>query len=496
MIAGSVLGYLALWFVLRNMTPVEYGTVASGMAYVGLFAFITDLGFNAAHVKMISEGRDLEKCVGTFFVIKIVLTGIMTGCVLISIFLWKFVVGKGFETPELESVIYLFILYYFILGMSAVPLATFAARRETAKQQLPGLLEPVTRAPLAIIIALGSLGTIALAGSYVIGVFALLIVAIILFRSYPFGKFDSELLRRYFSFAIPLAMSSGIVMISANIDKAMLQLFWGSRFVGYYFGVQRVTMFLILMSTAVTMLLFPTLSEHHGKNEYGHIRRLTTAAERYVSLVVMPSAILLIVFSRPILNIFSAEIAENAASVLQIMAIYSLVFCFYAIFLNQIMGVDEPKLGAKVGISMALINISLNMILIPKDIRALGINLFGMGAEGAALATAISAACGLIMVKVITRRLTGTKWNPRILLHLGAGIVMGSVLYYLNIIVTIDRWYEVGGACLLGMGIYFAILWLLREFKKKDLMLFLDILNPKGMTSYISSELRNNEKKR
>ncbi len=495
MIAGSILGYIALFFILRNMEG-DYGIIGFGMAFVGLFWFISDIGFNAAHVKRVSEGRDLEKCIGTFFVVKLVLTAIMVGCVLFTIYLWKFVIGRGFETPEHERVIYLFIVYYVILSLSAIPLATFSARRETAKQQLPGLFEPLTRAPLAILIAVGSLGVLALAGSYVIGVVALIITAIVLFRGYPIGKFDSQIFKSYFKFAIPIAMSSSIIYFSANIDKVMLQLFWGKTFVEYYFSVQQLTRFLILISMAVTMLLFPTLSEHHEKEEHGQIRRLTTLAERYVSLIVMPCAVLLIVFSWPILNIFRGDIADNASTTLQIMAIYSLVSCFTLIFLNQIMAVDKPRLVAKIGISIAAINITLNTVFIPKDIRSIGINLFGMGLEGAALATAISAVFGLIMCKIYTRKLTDTKWNPRILLHLGSAIVMGTVLYYISSLVSIDSWYEVGGACVLGIGIYLAILWLLREFKKKDLMFFLNIISPKDMTRYVASELRNKEKKR
>ncbi len=496
MVVGSILGYIALFFILRYMGPEDYGIIGFGIAFVGLFSFISDLGFNRAHIKRISEGRELDKCIGTFFVIKLMLIAIMVGFVLFSIFLWKIVLGRGFETLEHERIIYLFILYYAILSLSSVPLATFSARRETAKQTLPALSEIMTRVPLTIIIALGALGVFALAGSYVIGVAALLITAIILFRGFPFGRFDPKIFRSYFKFAIPISIASSISLISVNVDKVMLQLFWSASVVGYYFGVQRVIIFIISISTAVTVLLFPTLSRYHGKKEHGDIRRLTRAAERYVSLVVMPLAFLLIVFSRPILNLFSGDIADNASTVLQIMAVYAVIFCFYAVFINQILAVDRPGLGAKIGITIALINITLNTILIPKDIRSIGINLFGMGAEGAALATTISATFGLIISKFYARRLTGTKWNPRILLHLLAALVMGCVLYYMKSVIVIKSVFVVGGACLLGMGIYIAVLWLLKEFTKDDLKLLLNILNPKEMKQYVVSELREKKKRR
>lgn len=502
-IIASILGYFALFFVLRYMGVEAYGMIGFGMAYVGVFSFISNLGFNQAHIKRVSEGKDLDKCIGTFFMIKLVLILIMVCVVLFSIFFWKVILGRGFETQNHETVVYLFIFYYIILNLAAVPINTFVAKTETAKQSLTALLEPLTRAPLAIIIAYltwkygwGSFGILALTGSYIVGVIALLITAMILFRGYPIGKFEFKIFRSYFKFALPVALSSSIGVISVNVDKVMLQLFWTSTVVGYYFGVQRLIVFITLISISITTLLFPTLSERHGMGDYKEIRRLTWAAERYISLIVMPCVILLIVFSKPILNLFSAEVADNASSILRIMAIYSFMICLFKIFANQIIAVDKPRLIAKIGVSMALMNIGLNIIFIPKDIKSLGLPLLGLGAEGAALATTISIAYGLTMCKIFTRRLTGTQWNPRILLHMCSGLVMGGALYYLSTFISIVRWYEVAGASLLGIGIYIAILSLLNEFTKDDLKLFLAIINPKEMKHYIVSELKGKERKR
>ncbi|UCF08801.1 MAG: flippase [Thermoplasmata archaeon] len=510
MVAGSILGYVALFFIWRYMGAEDYGIIGFGLAFVGLFTFIADMGFGAAHTKRVSEGRDLGRCIGTFYVIKFILISIMAICVLASVFIWKFALGRGFESPYHEPVIYIFILYYIVFGLTSIPLATYGARRETAKQQIPTLLEPLTRVPVAIAVALASFGVLALAGSYLLGVLAILVTAFILFRGYPIGKFDAELFVKYRKFALPLAISSGIVIISLNVDKVMLQLFWGSRYVGYYFGVQKLTTFLISMSLAVTMLLFPTLSKHHGKNEHEEVKRLTSSAERYVSLVVIPCAALLIVFSKPFLRLFGPDLSENAYVVLQIMTVYAVVTCFWLIFFNQLMGVDKPGLSAKISIAMHAINVGLNFILIPKDIKTLGINLFGLGTEGAALATAISAVFGLIMFKHYAKKFTDTRWNPRILLHITAAVIMGAFLFYLTSTFSIWEMYEpfgagvlelllyivlLGGVSLLGIAIYVMILSLFKEFTKDDLKLFLDILNPKGMGRYVATELKDKESK-
>ncbi len=493
------------------MGAEDLGIVAFGMAYVGLFAFISELGFSTAHIKRLSEGKDLGKCTGTFLVIKLVLTAFMVISVILSIFIWEYGFGRGYETLEHRTSIYIFILYYVVISISGVPLATFSARRETAKQQISALIEPSTRVPLTILVALGSFGVFALAGAYLIGMVASLLTALILFIGYPVGKFDKETYKSYYRFAIPIALASSISVISVNIDKVFLQLFYNATVVGYYFTVQRVTIFMISISTALVVLLFPTLSKHHTQNNHAEIRRLTLTSERYISLIILPFAILLIIFAQPILYLFDKDVAENATTVLQIMTIYSIVISFMTIFSYQIIAIDRPKIAVKIGVSMALINIFLNIILIPKDIKILGLTLFGLGAEGAALATTISAIYGLIASKIITRKLTGTKWNSRILLHLIAAVIMGIALFSISDIFSIwDMFNPLWAGIvelllyigllifmgLLGVGIYLGILIIFKEFKKDDLRFFLSILNPREMKDYIASELRGKKKRK
>ncbi len=61
--------------VARVAEPTVIGTVAWSLAYVLMFVFIADLGPGTAYIKMISERQDVDKCLGTFSVIKRCATG-------------------------------------------------------------------------------------------------------------------------------------------------------------------------------------------------------------------------------------------------------------------------------------------------------------------------------------------------------------------------------------------------------------------------------------
>jgi prolipoprotein diacylglyceryltransferase len=57
-------------------------------------------------------------------------------------------------------------------------------------------------------------------------------------------------------------------------------------------------------------------------------------------------------------------------------------------------------------------------------------------------------------------------------------------------LIPLVRWYHLLVFAGVGLGIYLGILFVLKEFKKQDLLFFLGILHPKEMLSYIKSELK------
>jgi O-antigen/teichoic acid export membrane protein len=74
------MGWIGLWILARNwggFAPEAQGIVGFAISFLAIFNILGDLGFSRAHVKRISEGRDLGKCIGTFITIKLVLIGFM-----------------------------------------------------------------------------------------------------------------------------------------------------------------------------------------------------------------------------------------------------------------------------------------------------------------------------------------------------------------------------------------------------------------------------------
>ncbi|MCK4364514.1 MAG: flippase [Thermoplasmatales archaeon] len=515
------IGLVVLVKIWGDFGPEALGTIGFAMSFVALFNVIADLGFSQAHVKRISEGKDLGTCIGTYAAIKLLLTGLMATIVFAALFIWKNVFDKNFSDATTESVIVVFIIYYVFVNILQIALVTFAGRKEIAKRQIPQLFEGV-KTPLVILVALAGVNIAgiapavswpeflqplqqfladhavgSLAMTYVFSIMAEFFVAFWFLRKYPIKRPDWNLFKNYLSYAMPIMLFSVVGIISLNVDKIMIGFFWTNTEVGYYFTFQMILGIMSILYLAVGTVLFPTISEYHSFNNIPKIKELTHIAERYISMVVIPPLIVVIVFVYPVINIMLDSAFLPAASVLLVMMVYIFIFSVNRPYGTLIRGMNRPDITVKIGLAICISNIVLNFLFIPKDglLSFAGIN----GPTGAAIATTISTLVSFFGVRIAARRLSGIKlFQTHTIRHIIAGLVMGGVLYYLGYQIAlfpVINWYHLLMFAGLGLVIYISVLFILREFNKDDLKFFLDMLRPKEMLKYISSELKDDPKK-
>jgi O-antigen/teichoic acid export membrane protein len=505
------------------------GSIGFAISTVSIFNIFSSLGLGNAHVKKVSEGKDLGTCLGTYIVIELFVTSLM----LLSIFLGVYVLGnvfhQSFTDATTESVFLIIIVWAIFNSLKAIPIDTFTATRETAKRQIALIFENLTKLPLIIIVALaGVTGLVAsgkilqakapfgwpaflqplqkfiadhsvgsLAVTYALGMMAVFIVGMFLLRRYPIKKPNLAMFKSYFLFALPLAFLSAASIIAHNVDKVMIGFFWTSTEVGYYFVVERITGFIAVFSIAVSLVLFPTISSYHSSKNINKIKKTVHLAERYISMVLIPPIIFIILFSRPIIEITLDTAYLPGASVLIILSIWVFIRSLSLPYSNLLVGINLPKIQAILGISMCMANILLNYLFIPKDGLLSNIIIGNYvitinGPNGAAISTVLAGLIVYFGTRFEAKKHTGIKiLQIYYFKHLIAGIVMGGVLFYLNSFIMQFRWFHLISFAGFGLLIYLGVLYLLKEFKKQEFLFFWDIINPKKMVSYVKSELKN-----
>lgn len=529
---SQFLGWIGLVILARSwgsdIAPAALGSIGFALSFLALFNIIADLGFSRAHVKRISEGKDLGTCIGTYATIKLLLTGLMITVVFAAIFIWKAVFNQNFSDATTENVILVLMFYYVFLNLTQIATFTFEGRQEIAKRQivnafisiktpflifvaLAGVTGLVVRGklvhaptkiawpeylqPLQKFVADHAIGSLAI--TYAFAMIATFLVGFWFLRKYPIKRPSMELFKSYFSFALPTILFSLIAIISLNIDKIMIGIYWDDVEVGYYFSMQQILTMITIFYIAVGTVLFPTISKYHSSNRIDKIKEITHKAERYISMVMIPPLIFIIVLVTPVISTILSTDFLPAKPVLITLAAYTFFFSLnrpYGALLN---GMNKPGLSTKIGLIMCLVNIPLNFLLIPENglLSSLGIN----GPTGAAIATLISVMVGFVGLRLTAKKLSGIKLlqshTPR---HLIAGAAMGATIYFIAYRTTLfpeKFWYVLIFLGCIGLLVYLGVLFLLREFKKQDFLFFLDIIHPHKMVKYVSSELKEKPKK-
>lgn len=513
------IGLVVLAKMWGNFAPEAMGIIGFAMSFLALFSIIGNLGFDKAHVKRVSEGKDLGRCIGTFITIKLLLTALMIILIIGSIFVWTTFFNGGFTDATTVSVIFVFILYYVVFNLSHIFTYTFEGKGEMAKRQLSEIFEGIVKTPSTLLVVIAGvsiagvsipalfewpsiLGILqdfiarhpvgSLAMTYVFGAAGITIVGILLMRSYPVKKPTKAYMHSYFVFALPMIITSVISVISTNIDKITIGYFWDATEVGYYFTVQQVTIFIQLISSSLSFILFPTLSSYHSGNKIDLIKKTIRYAERHISMILIPPVFFILIYSESIIKIMLSASFLPATSVMIVLAFFKLFSGLNVPYVALLSGINKPQLIAKNTFFVCTSNVVLNLIFVPKEgiLSSYGIQ----GALGAAVATILSTFIGLIRLRYIAYKTIGFKGFPVFLIkHFIAGILMSISLFLINSYILqgiIFRWYLLLLMSLLGLGIYLLILYLIKEFTKEDFWFYLDVINMKKMIKYIRGEIK------
>ncbi len=489
-IADAIMAYVALFFIARYMGPRDFGIIGFAMGFVGLFTFLSNLGFNTAHIKRISEGKDLGTCIGTFLVTKLGLVSLMAAATIGAVFFWKIVIGRGFESSTHELAIFIILGYFIFERLSTIFQITFTAETKITKTYLPRLIATIARTGAIIFVAISGFGAIELAFAYVFGHIFLFITSTILFKNYPIKRPSKECFHDYKVFAIPMIVVSSSALIMSNLDKVLIQMFWSAEDVGYYFASARICGFVVLAGASIGELLFPMISNFYSRKDTRSIKQIMHRSERYISMITFPMVFGIVALAEPATKILLSDSFYPAIPIFRVLPFYALINALTIPYTSQLLGLNKPKLERNRILIMVLLNLVLNIILIPKDIKSLGLTLIGLGATGAAIATVLSYAIGYFQIRIVSWRLLKIKFNLKLLIHLFSASVMGIVLYYISSNIIIARWYDLFAVGLLGLGIYFGILYLLKEFTHDDYNFMIDTLNIRKMWDHIVKEIK------
>jgi O-antigen/teichoic acid export membrane protein len=243
-------------------------------------------------------------------------------------------------------------------------------------------------------------------------------------------------------------------MLSMNL-YFVKALMGSDELTGIYSAASTVSRIPYYLFFFMTIILLPKISELIANKKKEQTQKLLSNAFKYLFLILVPTTLLLSLFSESAIRFFYGSRYTSAGSIMSILIFgFSFLTIFYIItfVLN---GSGKNRFPVATAITGTLLNGVLNWILIKK-----------MGLLGSAWATTITAFIIMLwaliyanfkIVKFINIKAISKYLLASVLVYLIGFFVFGQgrFIFILWIIVL--------------MSIYFAIMWLLKEIGHKDL---------------------------
>ncbi|MEI6553258.1 MAG: flippase [bacterium] len=374
-------------YIARYLGPSNYGLLNYIMSFVGLFSFLASFGMDGIiNREIIKNHSKKDEIIGTGFYLKIIGS-------LLAIFL-IFIVSI-FTTRDIFTLglIWIFSLSFIPQAFNVIEIyfQSQVLSKNAVKAQT---ISSISSALLKIICIVFNRGIFWLTLVFLVEALIYGLILLISFRH--FGnhirkwKFNKTVAISLLKDSWPLMLSSVAVGVYMKIDQVMIKNILGNEQAGIYAVAMKLSEVWYFIPGIISVSLFPSIMNAMSTSKLMFEDRLKKLYLLLFWLSVSVAAFITI-FAHPIIKILFGEPYLGAVSVLQVY-VWAGVGVSIGFVVNQyLLAVNLTKVSFYITLMGAIVNIIMNIILIPK-----------IGIIGAAIATLVAyniAAFGIIFFK-------------------------------------------------------------------------------------------------
>ncbi len=483
-IISRVGGLIFAIILARMLLPELFGIYSLVLSIIGIFVTFTDLGMGKTLIRYTSESLGIGKkakasaYIRYLFKFKFYLT---IAVIFLIIVFGRLISDSIFQKPEMYFPLLFACLYLLMKVSFGFFKSILTALKDLRKAAIMEFIFQILRIGLVVL----AIYLISNETSMVSGVFVSLALALFLTSLYVFIKTDKKLFfnkdakkqeiekKRVLNYLGFVSLVSLSMTFFGKIDTLMLGRLVSAEYLGFYRAA------LSLATSAGSLfgfgaVLLPIFTQLHGKQFERGFKKTFKAIATFTIPAVLGVWIIGKYF---IYAIYGKEyiIATIPFYALALVIFIMPLVVLYSTFFEA---KEKPKILTKaVGFSLIL-NIVLNVILI-KNLPL----WFNKGPEfailGAAVATVISRGTYLFAIKRKIGKYSKIKGEGRLLIKpLISGLIMAGFLIGFTYLVDMN-WIFGILMIIIGAGIYFFTLYLIKGIKKQDIQMIKKIISKK-----------------
>ncbi|MFZ0829926.1 MAG: lipopolysaccharide biosynthesis protein [Thermoplasmata archaeon] len=493
----QVVGYISSFFIARHIAAPGAGLALVGFVQFNLLlaASINTLGelrLGSAFVYYIARDPTMKRYTGSYFVSRagfVVLFGVTLLAIAPSLGIVAMTGGLTVGSSSLYLCLAIFMLLPLLWTPGMVYSQLYVGLGNSIRGQLPTLVESAVRTTALVYVALtfptvgGAVNSHAiwgLTGGYVLGAAASSAIAIpTVWRHFAMPRWSE--FRHMLAYSWPLMGSMGLLYLVTNAMPLLTRAFYTTGAVAIFNAANGFRVLLLALPTAVIVPLFPHLAGLHERKEHEVLRDRIWRALRYTGMMVVPGAVLFVVYRVNLLVILFQKSylgplpgAGGGATPLAILAISAVPLA-----LSQIIGTALNSIGLQ---RLEFYLTSLQVAVLFAGIFAFfytgGILGFtGLAAFAFAALLSSIAALALNAYFLHTNMKIPFRWRPVWTIPLAAVaefLVMSrlNALASVNAYFAVNRWYQLVAIGALALAVYVLVLILVGELSRQDVRIF------------------------
>jgi len=419
-VSARILKFFLIIFVIRILGAKEYGKFSFAFSFVTLLTVFFDFGLSLILTREFAKDKKNEKYFLSILSLKIFLE--IFAMILIAI-------GSFFITQDwvIRKIILILALYVLCAEQCNFFYAFFRARQKMEYEAWLKIFQAIILTTVGFGIILKSPSIIRLSLAYPLSTFISLIIILYFFysRISPLKiSFNIYIWKRFLSMSWPLALIGAMSTVYNYTDSVMMGYYGQITQTGHYNASYKIISMALLPMNLLTISFYPALSK--ALNEKKYLQKIWNFLTGIMIFLAMPLLIGgYILAHKIIIFLYGPEYLPS------VLAFKILLFSAFIIYLynsyNQILIVSNQQKKLFFSISIgAIINVVLNLILIPK-----------YSLYGAAVATVVTHSIVFIQLFSLTSKYTFIKiFNfslfKTIFSALIAGLTMYIFLFYSN----------------------------------------------------------------
>lgn len=458
----AVVGVVALPIVTRLFAPGDYGNYALVTTTIALLSAFASTWLCGAIIRFFTA-RQLDNRLDEFHgtVLKLALISV-TGISLLA--LGILFLARSYISPNLYSLMRIGLLVFMAVSFYNIFLDTLRAKRGVGWYSSFAVWRSVIGLGLGMALVVGfHYGVEGLLWGSLLSMvlaFPLLWKVSIGKPSFRKGRVRSSLTSEMIKYGFPLIAVNIASWIATLSDRYVIEFFRGSEEVGIYaiaYAISHGGLALIVSAFRLSVLpMGVNIWETQGVERS---RDFLTKVTRYYLLLALPAAVGLSLLAKPVMSVLTTPAYFPGYRIISVLA-----FAFFLLGLDGRFGVvlnlyKKTHLNMICTFVMAALNLGLNILLIPK-----------YGYMAAAVTTFIAFAVDLIMKIFISRHFLVWQFPFKSLGRIAAASAgMGIAVYYIGSGLTTSNLINLIVGICVGAIIYFAMLFLLREFQTDEI---------------------------